>query len=290
MFVVAIPLGLFGFFSVDAKYKMVQVPAVTGTATRDVPQGDCVVKSPFLLGSQSFGSGQTLNNAVCRQAFRTLPNPGRHLEATLAAEEYETVVEQSKRVEQRQWGSEIFSRLVSFLVAGLLGVVLVVAANFVYLNRSRLASATSSGLQATREAATRMRATTNQMTGGAGTSQVTGSGLAAPQQASPIETYAAPAPKNNFDLHFNRFVTPTIVKILYVLLSAFIFIGGIIIAVGFAFDLGPDSGRSYFVGLLISVPLALVGMALSWLLVRLICESAIVRFRMAEDIRRIRNR
>ena len=113
---------------------------------------------------------------------------------------------------------------------------------------------------------------------------------AAPQP-SPSQTPESPKwPKfTRLDFQFNRFVSPTIISILYVLL--------ILLALFFVFIYWLDqvgivssNGESVVLFMLWSIPLAIVGMGVLWLIIRLICESAIVLFRIAEDLRQIRNR
>jgi hypothetical protein len=278
MLIVAIPLGLLSQFTVDAEYKIVQVPAVKGTATREVPLGSCYVRTRFFLGSQLFIRGDILSNSQCRTKFLTSSNPTMYVEATTISEEYQTVIEASKQVEKRQWGSEILSRLVRFLVGALVGLTLVGAVKVVYLKRLRMLSAS-----------TRVLATITKMTGGAGNSPVAGSRLDAPPQTSPMAVPVAPAPKNYFDPHFNRFVSPTVISILYVLLN----LSGLFFVVFYWLgEVGTVSSNEESVALFMlwSIPLAIAGMVVLWLIIRLICESAIVLFRVAEDLRQIRNR
>jgi hypothetical protein len=92
-----------------------------------------------------------------------------------------------------------------------------------------------------------------------------------------------------FDAKFNKFVAPTIISILYVLLNLLALLFVILFWLR-EIETVSSNGDDVALFALWSFPLAAVGMAVLWLIIRLICESAIVRFRVAEDLRQIRNR
>lgn len=92
-----------------------------------------------------------------------------------------------------------------------------------------------------------------------------------------------------FDIKFNRFISPTIVSVLYVLLSAAALLFVVFYWLG-AVETVSSNEENVLLFALWSVPLAVVGLGILWIIIRLICESAIVIFRISDDLRSIRNR
>lgn len=92
------------------------------------------------------------------------------------------------------------------------------------------------------------------------------------------------------DTQFNNFVTPFIVSALYAIglvLTALVAIGYWIVTIA---DFSEDGAGTALVTALWTAPLILVAALLIVILLRLAFESIIVRFRIAEDLRHIRDR
>lgn len=113
-----------------------------------------------------------------------------------------------------------------------------------------------------------------------------------PQQ--PAGGYARPAPSSGpgffgalFDFSFREFVTTRIIKIVYILwlvMIAFGFLGGLVSAISV---MGQDDLG--FLGFLMLVG-TFVGTAISVLLSRIVLELLIVVFRISEDLSTLRQR
>lgn len=93
------------------------------------------------------------------------------------------------------------------------------------------------------------------------------------------------------DVKFARLVTPSIMRGLYVVAICLVSIGFLVGWLGIVTGAYSDDGalRAYLVGLL-SLPGLIVSAVIVLLVVRLIAESAIVRFRIADDLREIRDK
>ena len=86
-----------------------------------------------------------------------------------------------------------------------------------------------------------------------------------------------------FDFSFTSFVTPKIIKVLYVLILVMTSLSALIFTIG-AFRLSAGFG---LLTLVIGDPLFIIIVMALW---RLILESFVVRFRIAEDVRAMRER
>jgi len=86
-----------------------------------------------------------------------------------------------------------------------------------------------------------------------------------------------------FDFSFTSFVTPRIIKVLYVLILILTVIGALVYTI-FAFSASKVFG---FLTLIIGDPLFIIIVMAFW---RLVLESFVVVFRIAEDIRALRER
>ena len=102
------------------------------------------------------------------------------------------------------------------------------------------------------------------------------------------QTTPSPQRPRGLDVRFNRFVTPVIVQILYVILLVLMTVGVAAYWLMSISDWSEDFNPIVFA--LLTFPLALIGWIFLWLIIRLVCESAIALFRIAEDLRSIRNR
>lgn len=126
--------------------------------------------------------------------------------------------------------------------------------------------------------------TSGQPAGAAGYGQPGPAGAAAyappPQQFSDAKGFAA----SLFDFGFTSFVTPKVVKVVYVLIMILLGIGGIGSAI-IAFELGGSIAGIFT--LVIVAPLVFFVYLSLW---RIALEMFIVVFRVAEDVRAIRER
>ena len=86
-----------------------------------------------------------------------------------------------------------------------------------------------------------------------------------------------------FDFSFTSFVTTKIIKVLYVLVLIMTSLSALVFTIG-AFNASPTFG---FLTLVIGDPLFIIFVMAFW---RLILEGFIVVFRVAEDIRELRDR
>jgi Domain of unknown function (DUF4282) len=86
-----------------------------------------------------------------------------------------------------------------------------------------------------------------------------------------------------FDFSFTSFVTTRIIKVLYVLIMVLVMLSALIFTIG-AFHGSMTRG---LVTLIIGDPLFIIIVMAFW---RLILESFVVRFRIAEDVRALRER
>ncbi|MGH3185546.1 MAG: DUF4282 domain-containing protein, partial [Streptosporangiaceae bacterium] len=86
-----------------------------------------------------------------------------------------------------------------------------------------------------------------------------------------------------FDFSFTSFVTTRIIKVLYILIMVLVVISALVYTI-VAFKASPTRG---LVTLIIGDPLFIVIVMAFW---RLILESFVVRFRIAEDVRALRER
>jgi len=86
-----------------------------------------------------------------------------------------------------------------------------------------------------------------------------------------------------FDFSFTSFVTTRIIKVLYVLIMILTMLGALIYTF-IAFKASPLFG---FLTLIIGDPLFIIIVMAFW---RLVLESFVVRFRIAEDVRALRER
>ena len=86
-----------------------------------------------------------------------------------------------------------------------------------------------------------------------------------------------------FDFSFTSFVTTRIIKVLYVLIMILTVLGALAYTF-LAFDASPVFG---FLVLIIGDPLFIIIVMAFW---RLVLESFVVRFRIAEDVRALRER
>jgi hypothetical protein len=86
-----------------------------------------------------------------------------------------------------------------------------------------------------------------------------------------------------FDFSFTSFVTTRIIKVLYVLILIMVLLSALI----FTYDMFRVSALTGLLTLVIGDPLFIVIVMAFW---RLVLESFVVRFRIAEDVRAMRER
>ena len=86
-----------------------------------------------------------------------------------------------------------------------------------------------------------------------------------------------------FDFSFTSFVTTRIIKVLYVLILIMVLLSALI----FTYDMFQVSALTGLLTLVIGDPLFIVIVMAFW---RLVLESFVVRFRIAEDVRALRER
>ena len=86
-----------------------------------------------------------------------------------------------------------------------------------------------------------------------------------------------------FDFSFTSFVTTRIIKVLYILIMVLVVISALVFTIG-AFHASATRG---LLVLIIGDPLFIIIVMAFW---RLILESFVVRFRIAEDVRALRER
>jgi hypothetical protein len=113
-------------------------------------------------------------------------------------------------------------------------------------------------------------------------------------QGAPLEAEVQPGARRQpadakgflgalFDFSFTSFVTTRIIKVLYVLILIMTSIAALVYTI-IAFRLSPGFG---FLTLVIGDPLFIIIVMALW---RLVLESFVVRFRIAEDVRALRER
>lgn len=89
-----------------------------------------------------------------------------------------------------------------------------------------------------------------------------------------------------FDYHFDRFITPSAVKVLYVVVLVLLGLLGVSFTVGVITDFQGE-GRPFLVLGLIGAVVASV--VLLGFILRIWCESVIVRFEVAETLKDVRD-
>jgi len=89
-----------------------------------------------------------------------------------------------------------------------------------------------------------------------------------------------------FDRHFDRFITPSAIKVVYVVVLALLGLVGVSFTFGVIMDFRGEEQPFLVLGLIAGVVMsvAVLGFAL-----RLWCESVIVRFEVAETLKGIRD-
>ncbi len=89
-----------------------------------------------------------------------------------------------------------------------------------------------------------------------------------------------------FDHRFDRFVTPSAIKIVYVVVLVLLGLLGLSFTVGVIMDFQGEGQPFLVLGLIAGVAAAV---ALLGFMLRLWCESVIVRFEVAETLKEVRD-
>jgi len=89
-----------------------------------------------------------------------------------------------------------------------------------------------------------------------------------------------------FDHHFDRFVTPSAIKIVYIVVLVLLGLLGVIFTVGVIMDFQGDEQPFLVLGLIAGL---VASVTLLGFMLRLWCESVIVRFEMAETLKDVRD-
>jgi hypothetical protein len=184
----------------------------------------------------------------------------------------------------RDFSAEIASRGFRFIIGAAIGVLVAVLALAVFArSRSIIATLSSVGRSATLS----IGHVRSSVTIGEGDAVLTTGSVSSP----PPQTGASKSQRRAvFDVRFNKFVTPVILSFFYVICLVAACLAGFVFWLQTISDFSEDGLGSGFIAFLWTTPLMLLAVILVCLLVRLIFESVMVIFRIAEDLRRIRDK
>jgi len=197
-------------------------------------------------------------------------------------------------VTRRDWQSEIVSRAIRGVGLAVIGALLFyLVFYFVTLarsNRQEVTSALSSVRGVMHRDTSQIQDSFNQQ----GETTMTTESDMPPTTASTMNaSRTGPVAKRNllFDIKFNRFFTPIIVSVLYVICQVLITLGTFVLWIVYVRDFTIDGSSGFVVlTMLWTAPVFLLLALLVILLLRLTFESIMVRFRIAEDLRHIRDK
>ena len=89
-----------------------------------------------------------------------------------------------------------------------------------------------------------------------------------------------------FDYHFDRLITPSAIKVLYLVVLVLLGITGLGLAIGLILDFRGEGQPFLVLGLIAGIAAATTFIGF---LLRLWCESIIVRFEIADTLKEVRD-
>jgi len=258
--------ALFGALSGESTYVFSE-RVTFEPRTREVV-ATCKVIGDFESVDQAFRKGQPISRAKCQEVIDSLPNPENVIEATFQTENYEEQIVSTVR--DRDWGAEFQSRGLRFIIGGVLALVLVL----VVANGGKILSR----LNAEILGVSASRSVPNPISGG----NAMAKDVSGERKTGGLVGV--------FDFGFQKFLTPVIVRILYALTTVVVALGAVVFWYSTVFEYSDETASEKFTKIVWATPLSVIGAALVMLLVRLLFESVVVVFRIAEDLRRIRDK
>jgi hypothetical protein len=281
--IVAVVVGLLGAITGEAKYER-----KSKTAKRQVEEF-------VLVGCQTLRSFVDESSGEVIRANTRLSNEecDRLSSGLGATGEYFVRIRESVQVERevkvpgfvRDWSAEIVSRGLRLIVGAAIGALAALLALAVFArSRSIIATLSSVGRSATLSIGHVRRSVAMRE----GDAVLTTGSVSSPP---PPQTGASKSQRQTvFDVRFNKFVTPVILSFFYVICLVAACLAGFVFWLQTILDFLQDGLGSGFIAFLWTTPLILLAVILVCLLVRLIFESVMVIFRIAEDLRRIRDK
>lgn len=278
--IVAVAIGLFGVFTGEVKSER-ESRLEKRLILETVPAG-CRTRQSFVNKSvgEVIGANTTLSIEECEQLSLGLDEP----------EEYFTKITKTVQVERelpfyfdgRDWSAEIVSRGFRFVIGAGIGAMLALVTLTFFFRRKEVLAALSSAGGAVASSVGHIQ---NSLSNARGGTTMT---------ASSIPPTPAGTPKVHrrtfFDIRFNRFVTPMILSIFYVICVFAACLFGFVFWLQTISDFSENGAGPAFITALWTAPLILLAVFLVCLLVRLIFESVMVIFRIADDLRKIRDK
>lgn len=278
---VAVMVGLLGAVTGEAKLERksrLQARLVSET----VPDGCRALKSFVNKSSNEvIGANTKLSVEECEQVSMGLAAP----------KEYLTEITKTVQVERelpfyfdgRDWGAEAGSRSLRFIIGAAIGALLSFGLLSLLIRRNQIVAALT-GLRGV--AASTIGQIQNSVTTTKGGTAMTIDSVPSPPQINTTRGQR----RTVFDVRFNRFITPIILSIFYVICVVAAFLGGFVFWLQTISDFSEEGSGTAFITALWTAPLILIVVVLVCLLVRLIFESVMVIFRIAEDLRKIRDK
>lgn len=289
-----IVVGLAGILAViasvtgDARYVNKEVVAKE-SVSEEVLLGCKVIKT-FRGGQlqRPIPIGTSLTAESCTREIQYLSNPNAYLKMSYKVQgNLQDVV---RTVPRRDWLAEFGVRGVRSIIGAVFGAVLAYLLITVRYKRQEILHALSSLGRVNQTHSHQIQST---ITTTGGTAMTTESDMPLPTTSTMNASRADPVAKRNlhFDIKFNRFFTPIIVSVLYVICQVLIALGTFVLWIVYVGDFAIDGSSGFVVlTMLWTAPVFLFAALLVILLLRLTFESIMVRFRIAEDLRRIRDK
>jgi len=197
-------------------------------------------------------------------------------------------------VTRRDWQSEIVSRAIRGVGGAVMGALLFcLVFYFVTLARSNRKGVTSALSSVRGVTHLDTRQIQDSFTQQGEIAMTTESDMPLPTTSTMNASRTDPVAKRNllFDIKFNRFFTPIIVSVLYVICQVLIALGTFVLWIVYVGDFAIDGSSGFVIlTMLWTAPVFLFAALLVILLLRLTFESIMVRFRIAEDLRHIRDK
>jgi len=274
--VTAVIVGVFGALGGDARYEF-KAQVSKETVSEEVVVGCKVVRSlpsdfrppPDFQSSLEFGA--TIPWIDCGRLSADYLGP--YLELVFETETREENVE--KRVRRRDWSAEVVSRGLRFMIGATFGALFTFGLLSLRLFSRLKNFATSSISQIQKSVTTTI-----------GGKVMTTDPVQSPPQAGATKNQR----RKGFDVRFEEFVTPMIVSIFYVFCVVVAFLAGFVYWFSTISDFSEDSVGSRIITALWSAPLIFGAVMIVVLVLRLIFETVAVRFRIADDLKKIREK
>lgn len=273
----ALILGVFGALSGNKRYEF--KPQVSEESVLEEVLVGCevIISFPDYLG-KTVAKGRRLSANSCARESSYLGNPNAYLKKIYNTETNEKDV--VKEVKRRVWSAEIASRGLRFIIGAAIGALFTFGLLSLSTRRNNVLVALNGLKSFVTSSISQIK---NPVNTARGSTVMTTDSVQSPPQEGATKNQR----RNWFDVRFKEFVTPIIISIFYVFCVVVAFLAGFVFWLATISDFSEEG--AVFTALW-TAPLIFGAVMIVVLVLRLVFETVMVIFRIADDLKKIRDK